>query len=182
MTRMRQGKLLALTAVLLAYSPGGAQDAADVDNTPRQLMRLAVQRALAASGFTLESGSVESGQFVTAPVPLETERLQTVAEQLPEVAGIVWARAEYRLRMGLSIAQDGWMTSGLQAEIRAWPAEPSSPGGSKAGSTTLKSNGTLEGTFMQAIGREIDRIAHLFPPERPESPTAEKPEAAASAK
>jgi hypothetical protein len=148
-----------LVCLVVAASAGLAQDADVVGASPRRLMQAAVGRALSATGLRIESGSVERGMFTTAWTPIESGRVSVVTRDGAKPDP--WGRAEYRINMSLSIAADGVMNSGLRAEILAWP-EKSGSTATGAG-TALTSNGGLERSFMQALGAEVDRIAHLFP-------------------
>jgi hypothetical protein len=164
---------LVFGCIALTPWPSAAQDAPGTDLTPRQLMILAVERALAAQGLSVESGSVASGYFVTAPAPLDSARLSAVARPAAALTSGGWSRGDYRLSMRLSIRQDGWLGGGHKVDIRAWPADAASPTGPGPEGAALASNGTLEQEFMRAIGAEVDRVAHLFPPEPAEPSGAE---------
>lgn len=164
---------LAFGAVALGPWPSAAQDAPSTTLTPKQLMTLAVERALAAQGLSVATGSVASGYAVTAPVPLDAVQLSAVASlaAAPPPAG--WSRAAYQLTMMVSIREDGWLGLRHKADIRVWTPDAAPPTGPSAEGLTLVSNGTLEQEFMKAIGAEVDRMAHLFPPEPAEPSAAE---------
>jgi hypothetical protein len=130
-------RIVPLVFLFVTPSAGLAQDADVTSASPRRLMQAAVGRALIATGLQIESGSVETGMFTTAWTPIDSGGVPVLTRDIAKPGP--WRRAEYRINMSLSIAADGVMSSGLRA------------------------NGGLERSFMQAVGAEVDRIAHLFP-------------------
>jgi hypothetical protein len=150
-------RIVPLVFLFVTPSAGLAQDADVTSASPRRLMQAAVGRALIATGLQIESGSVETGMFTTAWTPIDSGGVPVLTRDIAKPGP--WRRAEYRINMSLSIAADGVMSSGLRAEILAWPVGSTA---TDAG-TALTSNGGLERSFMQAVGAEVDRIAHLFP-------------------
>jgi hypothetical protein len=165
--------VLGLACAFLGPAPGVACEAQGDGATPRQLMQRAVEQALAAEGLAIESGSVRSGQLVTAWTPLEASALGGLVRPGGTRPDAAWEGAEYRLAIRLSIAPDGWMTSEVRAQILAWPPVVASPDRQRPAGVTLLSNSTLEQRFMRAVSAEVDRIAHLFPSESDDGGAAE---------